>query len=949
MSYLIKLAILPALLAIATANFPFDVEEVYRSDAQELDSALTYRLPEDLDPIHYEVEITPYFEEAPANREPFTFDGRVTLTIRAVTDNLNALIVQENVRDVLAISLLVNDTGIPVALNTSNPFERIRQFHFLRINLADGVTLVNGEVYRLNIIYIGNINETPLSRGVFRGSYRDDNGNLHWYAATHLQPVNSRQAFPSFDEPGFKSTFDIIINRPANFTETFSNMRIRESYPVGDRVREIFHTTPRMSAYLISFHISEEFRVIAENNDQERPYRIIARPNAANQGAYALEVGPPITTWLDNYFNISYYDMADGLKNDQIAVPDWASGATENWGLVSYREIRLLYEEGETNVVDKMSVATITAHELAHKWFGNLITCRWWDNVWINEGFASYFEYFAMDGVDRDMELEDQFNIMYVQSALSADSAINTRSLQHTVNSPAQVTEHFSGISYSKGASLLLMLKHFLGEDTFKRALYLFLDDRSYEHAFPSDLFRAFAQAVSESNQATNVDIASFMRYWVEEPGYPVIDVNVDMGTGLITITQERFFLSTTAEQTQQNWPLPLTFTSGNNPSWNDLTPRHLMNGSSYEIQKDPGHEWVVFNVQQKGIYRVNYDTHNWEMLANALREDYNSIHYLNRAQIVDDVFALMRSERMPYMLGFRVLEFLKQDTSYYSWYPAITGFNWLRNRFLHLPAVLSEFDEILFEYLENVIADVGYDVQNGESLTQTLKRLHVLSFACSIGHRGCVDDAVEKYTAFRTQGQSINPNIRRHVFCSGLNHGDYADWRALYDLRQNSNNQAAGVVMLRGLGCSTNAQAVQEYLNMILNGDLVKAQDRVNAFTFLYMGSRANANVALQYIKEHVDEIRIGVVLPNWFNNVLSNLASYLDEEGLADMEQWLQESNIPEAENGLSAISLARANIQWGTDRADLILTAARGAAAVLVPSITLLLTILIAFMIR
>ncbi|XP_053603828.1 uncharacterized protein LOC128671405 [Plodia interpunctella] len=947
MSYLIKLAILPALLALATADFPFDIEELdilYRND----DSALSYRLPEDLDPIHYEVEVTPYFEVAPAGKEPFTFDGRVTLTIRAVVDNLNALILQENVRQITGLSLLHNGTGVPIALNQLNPFDRIREFHFLRINLADGVTLENGEVYILNIVYVGNINETPLSRGVFRGSYRDDNGTLHWYAATHLQPVNSRQAFPSFDEPGFKSTFDIIINRPAHYTETFSNMRIKESYPFGDRVKEIFYTTPRMSAYLISFHISEEFKVIAENNDEEKPYRIIARPDAANQGAYALHVGPPITAWLDNYFNISYYDMADGLKNDQIAVPDWASGATENWGLVSYRELRLLYEEGETNAVDKMSIGTITAHELAHKWFGNLITCRWWDNVWINEGFASYFEYFAMDAVDKDMELEAQFNIMYVQSALSSDSGINTRALQHTVNSPADVTGHFSGISYSKGASLLLMLKHFLGEDTFKRALYLFLEERKYEHAFPSDLYRAFDQAVSESNQETDVEIASFMQYWVDEPGYPIINVNVNMGTGVMTITQERFFLSPTATQTSQFWPLPLTYTTEGSPNWDDLTPRHLMTNQPYTIQKDPGHEWVIFNVQQKGIYRVNYDTHTWEHIADALKDDYNNIHYLNRAQIVDDVFALMRSEKITFVLGFRILEFLKLDTSYYSWYPAITGFNWLRNRFLHLPPVLEQFDAILFEYLENVIQAVGYDVQTGEPLTRTLNRFYVLSFACSIGHEGCVANAIEKYAAFR-QGGSINPNIRRHVYCSGLNNGDYADWRALYDKRQSSNNQAASVQMLRGLGCSTNTQAVQEYLNMILNDDLVKAQDRVNAFTFLYMGSRDNAKVALQYVKQNVDAIRAGVILQTWFLNILSNLASYLDEEGLVDMEEWLRESNIPETSLGLNYVASARNNMQWGTERADLILTAARGTGSILVPSLTLLLTILLALMIK
>ncbi|CAH2218458.1 jg21835, partial [Pararge aegeria aegeria] len=428
------------------------------------------------------------------------------------------------------------------------------------------------------------------------------------------------------------------------------------------------------------------------------------------------------------------------MKNDQIASPDWASGATENWGLVSYRELRLLYQEGETNALDKMSIGTITAHELAHKWFGNLITCRWWDNVWINEGFASYFEYFAMDGIDPSTELANQFNILALQGALSTDSSAATRALEHTVNSPAQVTGHFSGISYTKGASFLLMLKHLIGENTFKKALNYFLLDRSYEHAYPSHLFSAFAKAAQEDNAINSfLSIAEIMRYWVEQPGYPVINVNVNMNTGLMTVTQERFFISASASKTEQVWPLPLTYTAGNNPDWENLTPSIVMINRTIEIAKGQGHEWVIFNVQQKGFYRVNYDTHNWEMIADALKKyDYSSnttIHRLNKAQIVDDVFALMRSERISFELGFKILDFLKEETDYYSWYPAITGFSWIRNRFLHLPETLKEFDEILFKFLEAAIADVGYDVKREEHLTRTLNRFYLLNFACSIGH----------------------------------------------------------------------------------------------------------------------------------------------------------------------------------------------------------------------
>nr|AMX81568.1 APN5 [Athetis lepigone] len=919
--------ILLALAAVIVADspLPLDVEE---EPATNNAASNEYRLPdEDLDPEHYDVEVTPYFPGDPETAKIWSFDGKVSITVKAKRAGVNVLTIHSNVRLVESVSLQTA-AGVNVALNANNPFEEDRIHQFLKINLPTGAALENEGRYILTINYVGNINETPLSRGVFRGNYKDDQGVTHWYLATHLQPTHSRQAFPSFDEPGFKSTFKIIINRPASFSESFSNMHIVDRAEVGNRVREVFANTPRMSAYLVTFHVHDGFTVIADNHNVHRPYRILARSNATGQGEYAQEIGPPLTNWLSAYFSIDYYSMnKDGvMKNDQIASPYWASGATENWGLVTYRELRLLYEEGETNALDKLSIGTITAHELAHKWFGNLVTARWWDNVWINEGFASYFEYFAMHGEYPELELEDQFNVMYLQSALSADSGTSTRALQHTVNSPTEVTSHFQGISYSKGASLLLMLKHYLSEDTFKKALNYFLVENSYQHAFPADLGSAFAKAVSEDLPNSNIDIAAFIKYWVEEEGYPVLNVAVNSQTGRIDLSQERFFVSASATPTTQAWPLPLTYTTQSNPNWENLPHSKLMTQSTDFIENAGGTGWVIFNVQQKGIYRVNYNPENWQLIANALDADYTNIHHLNRAQIVDDVFALMRSNRMTYDLGFRVLQFLKKDTSFYSWYPAISGFNWLRNRFLHLPEILAVFDQVVFGFLDAVIADVGYSVVPNEKLTTTMKRFHVLSFACNIGHRGCVDDSVAKFNNLFNNVVSVNPNLRRHVFCEGLRAGGYNEWKFLHDRRSRSNNQADEVVMLRALGCTTNNQARDQYLQDILNDDVVKAQDRVNAFNFFYMGHRSNANYALQFLKDNIAAIRTAVVLPAWFNNVLSNIAGYLDTDGLLEMEAWLNanQGDIPEYEHGIIAINSARSSMEWGSDNADSIITA-------------------------
>ncbi|CAH0703046.1 unnamed protein product [Spodoptera exigua] len=922
-----------ALVALTWADgpLPFETEDVEILNAEAGDN--NYRLPEDLDPISYDIEITPYFTEetTPPGKSQFSFDGTVSIVFKVIKPNLNSFVIHENVRLVEGVRLFKTENDAVVPLLSGRQFERDTDHQFLKINLDTGTTLEVGAEYKLLVIYVGNINETPLSRGVFRGNYKDEKGVTRWYLATHLQPTHSRQAFPSFDEPGFKSTFRITINRPTSFSPTYSNMPLEVSLNQGERTKEIFRETPRMSAYLVTFHVSDGFKVIADNDDKERPYRILARSNAEGQGKYALEIGTPITNWLSDYLKIDYYSMAKYLKNDQIASPYWASGATENWGLVTYRELRLLYEEGETNAVDKLSIGTITAHELAHKWFGNLITCRWWDNVWINEGFASYFEYFAMHAAYPELELDDQFNIMYVQSALSADSATSTRALQHTVNSPTEVTGHFSGISYSKGASFLLMLKHLVSDDTFQQALYNFLDDRKYQHAFPSHLYDAFEKTLSESKQeiktteGNNLDIKSFMSYWVLEQGYPVLNVNVNREAGTIALEQERFFVSPTATATQQVWPLPITYTTQSSPNWTDLSPVKVMNTKTDTLQNVPTDGWVIFNVQQKNIYRVNYDTETWLKIAQQLQTDHNVIHHLNRAQIVDDVFALMRSEKLSFQVGFQVLQFLEKDTSFYSWYPAISGFNWLRNRFLHTEP-LALFDQYVFRLLDNVIKDLGFEVEPNEHVTRTLNRFYLLNFACNMGHEECINNSVNRFKSYKSGvTTSVNPNLRRHTFCEGLRAGDFEDWSFIFKRRQGSNNQADEVAMLRALGCTKNDQARNEYLKNILTDD-VKAQDRLNAFTFFYMGDQSNAKFALPFIKENVKEIEKAVVLPAWFQNIFANIAGYLDEEGLKEYETMLTsiQTEYPTAFTaGNSAIASARANIKWGSDKVEQIIS--------------------------
>ncbi|XP_059049754.1 membrane alanyl aminopeptidase-like [Achroia grisella] len=940
---MLSLVLICALVGSISAVPPYADGEL-RASLEDLGTNLDdprYRLKDSVYPNEVFLDLDVYLDTA-------NFTGVVRTIVEVREENLTQIVLHQKVVSINSVSVL-NSANQPVALKFPDSFTTDDYFELLLINFEN--PLRTGQ-YTIIINYNGQINTNPLDRGFYRGYYHYNNG-VRLYATTQFQPYHARKAFPCFDEPQFKSRYVISITRDASLSQSYSNMDINYTTTAGPgRITETFLPTPIVSSYLVAFHVSD-FVATNSSSTPTKPFQIISRQGATEQHGYAADIGRRITDELDDYLGIEYYDMGQGqlMKNDHIALPDFPSGAMENWGMVNYREAYLLYDRNNTNLSNKIFIATIIAHELAHKWFGNLVTCFWWGNLWLNESFASFFEYFSAHAADPNLELDDQFVVDYVQSALSADAGSSVSAMNNSnVASNPSISGHFSTTSYAKGASVLRTLEHFVGPRTFRTALRYYLRSRAYEIGTPEDMYDAFRRATSEdfefSTAYPGVDIGVVFDSWVQNPGSPVLNVSVNTQTGVITVTQERFLLTGTPEQ--QLWHIPLTWTHGNNPDFTSTKPIRVLSNQTATIQGLSGHHWVIFNIAQSGLYRVNYDNHTWEMLASYLRSSNNNrltIHKLNRAQIVNDVLFFIRAGKIDIDRAFDVLEFLRLETDYYVWAAAIGQLDWIRRRLEHMPVAHAEFDKFLLESLNTVINNLGYDELETDSTSTILNRMQILNLACNLGHAGCISNSLQKWNSFRNNNVAVPVNLRRYVYCVGLRQGNASDYNFLLEKYNTAVNTADMVVILRALACTKVEASLQNYLLQSTNNDKIRIHDRTNAFSYALQGNPENLKIVLEFLFGNFTLIRDTYGGPDRLSVAINACAAHLTNiTDIRNFQSWAYTNQLAlgtSFQNGVNVVNTAMNNLQWGTDNVVGIYSSLlqRGAATSITVSITLL----------
>ena len=471
-------------------------------------------LPANVKPSRYKLTLEP-------NLEDFTFRGEESVDIE-VLEPTGEIVLNCIEIAIISCDLMLGDGTTLAPQETS--FDETQQtvtFKFASM-LPPGTA-------RLDIWFTGELNNKL--RGFYRSRYTAVDGQERYLATTQFEATDARRAFPCWDEPAQKASFDLTVAIPSDLVAV-SNMPVASETELRTGIKAVrFAETPMMSTYLLAFVIGD-LASVEQRAEDGTLVRVWSTRGKEEQGRFAMETSAKLLGYFNEHFGIPY----PLPKLDHIAIPDFAAGAMENWGAITYREVVLLVDPENTSEAVRQRVAGIISHEMAHMWFGDLVTMAWWNGLWLNESFASWMGDKAVDHLFPEWEQWTQFLVGDTTSALSLDGLKNSHPIEQEVNNPAEIDQLFDAISYSKGASILRMLEHFLGAEVFRQGLHQYLTKHQYGNAETHDLWDALGRASGQP-------VADIMDTWVKQTGYPVLEVQVNrQAQGIdVTLSQSRF------------------------------------------------------------------------------------------------------------------------------------------------------------------------------------------------------------------------------------------------------------------------------------------------------------------------------------------------------------------------------------------------------------------------
>ncbi len=553
-----------------------------------------YRLPRTVLPSRYQVSLVPDLDNA-------SFTGTVSIEAEAV-ESASELVL--NAIELEIHSVTVNGAGATYTLNEE--LERL---------IID--TPVTPGALTIDIAFTGILNDKL--RGFYRSTFVDDSGKTRTIATTQMQSTDCRRAFPCFDEPDFKAVFAIDLTFASDLMAVSNSRDVRREDLGNGTTRTWFADTMLMSTYLVAFVVGP-----LEATDTvmvgDVALRLIHVPGKSHLTEFGLKIGAFALEWFQNYYGIPY----PSDKCDLLALPDFASGAMENLGCITFREVLLLVDPETSTQVEQELVAAVVAHELAHMWFGDLVTMRWWNGIWLNEAFATFMEVAAADAFAPQWTMWTSFGLDR-SAAFDVDSLHSTRTVEFPVESPADADGMFDVLTYQKGGALLRMLEQYLGPDRFQAGVSHYLTKHSYGNTETNDLWDAIEHVVS-TDGGEMVPVRRLMDSWIWQAGYPLVSARVD-GNDLV-LSQRQFTFDNNPDATI--WVVPIHVRIGND------TQKVLLEGDDIRIAMKNSSDTVVVNAGGSGFFRVEYSA---DLMTRISGDTLRTLTTLERYNLVDDAW----------------------------------------------------------------------------------------------------------------------------------------------------------------------------------------------------------------------------------------------------------------------------------------------------------------------
>ena len=722
---------------------------------------------------------------------------------------------------------------------------------------------------KIDLEFEGILNDRLL--GFYRSRY-EQNGKTKYLATTQFEAADARRAFPCWDEPEAKATYEISIIADNKFT-AISNMPVKTKKKTGNKTTYNFQKTPLVSTYLIYLGVGE-FEYLSGKAGKIQ-IRVVTTKGNISKGKFSLELAKKLLTSYEKYFGIKF----PLPKLDLIAVPDFAAGAMENWGAITFRETILLYDPKTSSTRTKQFIAEVISHEIAHMWFGNLVTMKWWNDLWLNESFATFMATKFVDKFYPEWDLWNQFVEDAMNVAMGLDSLKTTHPIDVKVNSPAEIREIFDAISYDKGGCVLRMLENYVGEPNFQKGLKKYLSDFKYKNAKGQDLWDAIGKA-------SKMPVTSMINTWLKQPGFPLVEINQD-GNNL-KIKQKRYLVEPDKKFSKGLWSIPLSLGLEKEIS------KTLFSKKSMSVKLPKNTIGFVANYGRKGFYRVKYD--EGILLDLKMLVDEKRLPPIDRWAVQNDLFSLCVSG------DEQVRNYLDFSDAYFDEDSYLASVNVAHNlASLYFRAFDEKFVEEIRSYAVNyfrkILSNLGWEPKKSDKHTDALLRTFTIAVLGKMNDDSVTDEAIRKYKKFLKSPNSLSPDLIETI-CS------IAAW--------NGNSKTFGE--LKKL--YTNAKTMEQKLRFL--GAMCGFQDKkllIKTLDFSQTSEVRSQNMQLPIMKiagnPYGDKVLWPWLKKNWkkinkkvghgnplFNRIVASIAGVADDSMEKEIKLFFKNNPTPGTE---------------------------------------------------
>jgi aminopeptidase N len=778
--------------------------------------ALAQRLPEVATPEHYKLTFTPDLDKA-------TFDGDETISIRVVKSTSEITL---HAVDIDFKEVTITSSGATQKAKIT--LDKDKEMVLLAVEkpLAAGAATVH-------ITYTGVLDNDM--RGFYLG--KDDQGRK--YAATQFESTDARRAFPSFDEPAYKATFDITAIADQGQV-AISNQKILSDTPgPGNKHTVHFATTAKMSSYLAALVVGN-FEYI-EGSADGIPIRVYSTPGKKELGQFALESAEHILSYYDKYFAMKYpYG-----KLDLVGLPDFSAGAMENTGCITFREVLLQIDEKQGSIGLKKTIASVIAHEMAHQWFGDLVTMKWWDDVWLNEGFATWMSSKPLEAwrPEWNFDLDD---VSQMTGTQNVDSLNNTRPIHQAAETPAQILELFDGIAYGKAAAVLRMLESYLGENTFRAGVNAYLKQHEYANATAEDFWEAQAKTSKKP-------VDQIMPTFVKQAGVPIVNVKLQCSgnSSSVTLEQQRYFYDREkfAASNDQLWQVPICLKSS--AGGKSGTKCELLTKKEQTFALPGCSSWVLANAGASGYYRAGYQP---EVVRALAKEAETALSPAERIVVQSDIWASVRVSSEPVGDYLAFTQGLAADRNRAVMQDVLGRLNYI-GQYLVSESDRESYRAWLRAYLTPMLKDVGWDPRQGESDEQKTLRGQLFN---SLGYDARDPQVLAQARKLADRVLEDPASVDRELAGGALPlaalNGDEAFYNRLISAMKNAKSPEEYYLYFFTLPQFTDASLLQRALDFAISPD-VRSQDALQLIGGV-MANPVGEKLAWDFVRQHWTEV---------------------------------------------------------------------------------------------